>query len=66
MNVYFKGHWKGQSPEQNKLHTIKADTDNHEEAILLVKNYLEEDGHKQLSPILCVIPKKETVTNEAA
>lgn len=65
MNVYFKGRWKDQSPEQNKLHAIKADTDNHEEAILLVKNYLEEDGHTQLSPILCVIaataaiPKKE-------
>lgn len=55
MNIYFNGYWKNQSSEQTKLRQIKADTTDHQEAIMLTQSWAEEERVNLKSPILAVI-----------
>lgn len=69
MNIYFKGYWKNQSRSESKLHKMIADTDSHQEAIMLTQSWIEEEKHNILSPILCVTNDNKEgnkVANEAA
>lgn len=68
MNIYFNGYWKNQSSEQTKLRQIKADTTNHQEAIMLTQSWAEEERVNLKSPILAVINCNKGIKtqNEAA
>ena len=68
MNIYFNGYWKNQSSEQSKLHQIKVDTTNHQEAIMLTQSWAEEERVNLKSPILSVINCNKGIEtqNEAA
>ena len=68
MNIYFNGYWKNQSSEQTKLRQIKADTTNHQEAIMLTQSWAEEERVNLKSPILAVINCNKGIEtqNEAA
>lgn len=68
MNIYFNGYWKNQSSEQTKLHQIKADTADHQEAIMLTQSWAEEERVNLKSPILAVINCNKGIEtqNEAA
>lgn len=68
MNIYFNGYWKNQSSEQTKLHQIKADTTNLQEAIMLTQSWVEEERVNLKSPILAVINCNKGIKtqNEAA
>ena len=68
MNIYFNGYWKNQSSEQTKLHQIKADTTDHQEAIMLTQSLAEEERVNLKSPILSVINCNKGIEtqNEAA
>lgn len=68
MNIYFNGYWKNQSSEQTKLRQIKADTTDHQEAIMLTQSWAEEERVNLKSPILAVINCNKGIEtqNEAA
>lgn len=68
MNIYFNGYWKNQSSEQTKLRQIKADTTDHQEAIMLTQSWAEEERVNLKSPILAVINCNKGIKtqNEAA
>ena len=68
MNIYFNGYWKNQSSEQTKLHQLKVDTTNHQEAIMLTQSWAEEERVNLKSPILAVINCNKGIKtqNEAA
>ena len=67
MNIYFKAYWKNEPHTENKLRLVKADTTNHEEAILLTYSWAEEEKVNLTSPVLAVINgNKKEVKEKAA
>ena len=66
MNIYLKAYWKNEPHTENKLRLVQADTNNHEEAILLTCSWAEEEKVNLTSPVLAVINGNKKEVNEKA